>query len=92
MKSTAWRALLVNAVQHNDTAQLDAIAARLAADERLAIALGAHGHPLNGQAIDVVVCRALNMKVLTLDLGMTVAHVEVGANPVPMPQLRRRTW
>jgi hypothetical protein len=55
--------MLVNAVVHNDTAQLDAIAARLAADERLAIAPQAHGHLLNGQPIDVVVCRALNMEV-----------------------------
>ena len=57
-----WHALLTNAVLNNDTAQLDAIAARLAADERLAIALQAHGHILNGQPLDVVVCRALNVK------------------------------
>ena len=57
-----WRALLINAVRHNDASQLDAIASRLAADERLAIALAAHGHNLNGRPIDVVVCRALNMK------------------------------
>lgn len=62
MRQHEWRALLTNAVQHNDSSQLDAIAARLAADERLAIALQAHGHILNGQPIDVVVCRALNMK------------------------------
>jgi len=64
MRQHEWRALLVNAVQHDDSSQLDAIAARLAADERLAIALQAHGHILNGQPIDVVVCRALNMKAL----------------------------
>jgi hypothetical protein len=57
-----WRALLFNAVKNGDTAQLDAIASRLAADERLAIALQSHGYMLNGQAIDVVVCRALNLK------------------------------
>lgn len=64
MRQHEWRALLTNAVQHNDRTQLDAIAARLAADERLAIALQAHGHILNGQPIDVVVCRALNVKAL----------------------------
>lgn len=63
MRQHEWRTLLINAVQHNDTSQLDAISARLAADERLAIALQAHGHLLNGQPIDVAVCRALNMKV-----------------------------
>lgn len=62
MRQHEWRALLTNAVKHNDSAQLDAIASRLAADERLAIALQAHGHLLNGKSIDVVVCRALNMK------------------------------
>jgi hypothetical protein len=30
----------------------------------VAIALQAHGHNLNGQPIDVVVCRALNVKAL----------------------------
>lgn len=64
MRQHHWRALLTNAVQNNDSSQLDAIAARLAADERLAIALQAHGHILNGQPIDVVVCRALNVKAL----------------------------
>lgn len=62
MRLCEWCALLKNAVRHNDSGQLNAIAARLAADERLAIALQAHGHILNGQPIDVVVCRALNMK------------------------------
>ncbi|MDQ2822748.1 MAG: hypothetical protein M3Y65_20615 [Pseudomonadota bacterium] len=62
MRHHEWRALLTNAVQHNDSTQLDAIASRLAADERLAIALQAHGYNLNGQPIDVVVCRALNVK------------------------------
>lgn len=64
MRKHEWRALLNNAVRHNDASQLDAIASRLAADERLAIALQAHGHILNGQPIDVVVCRALNVKAL----------------------------
>lgn len=62
MTQRHWIALITNAVRNNDTAQVDAIASRLAADERLAIVLQAHGHILNGQPIDVVVCRALNMK------------------------------
>jgi hypothetical protein len=62
MRHHEWRALLTNAVHHKNSTQLDAIASRLAADERLAIALAAHGHNLNGQPIDVVVCRALNVK------------------------------
>jgi hypothetical protein len=64
MRQHHWRALLTNAVRHNDASQLNALASRLAADERLAIALQAHGHILNGQPIDVVVCRALNVKAL----------------------------
>jgi hypothetical protein len=64
MRHHEWRALLTNAVQHKDSTQLNAIASRLAADERLAIALAAHGHNLQGQPIDVVVCRALNVKAL----------------------------
>lgn len=62
MKQQHWRALITRAVYSNDPAQINALASRLAAHERLAIALQAHGHPLNGQPIDVVVCRALNMK------------------------------
>jgi hypothetical protein len=62
MSPHAWRTAIIKAVLSEDPSQLDAIAARLAADERLAIALQAHGHNLNGQPIDVVVCRALNVK------------------------------
>jgi hypothetical protein len=64
MKQHHWRAIITRAVHSNDPAQINALASRLAADERLAIALHAHGHFLNGQPIDVVVCRALNVKAL----------------------------
>ena len=62
MREHLWRAAITRAVNSNDPAQINALASRLAADERLAIALEAHGHKLNGQPIDVVVCRALNVK------------------------------
>lgn len=64
MKPREWRALLTNAVQHNDSAQLDALVTHLAACERAGAILQAHGHILNGQPIDVVVCRALKVKAL----------------------------
>lgn len=63
MTPFAWRKLIVDAALSDDNEQLYAIAARLAAADRLAGALQAHGHLLNGQPIDVVVCRALNMEV-----------------------------
>ncbi|WP_332848698.1 hypothetical protein [Massilia sp. S19_KUP03_FR1] len=62
MREHLWRAHITRAVHSNDPAQINALASRLAADERLAIALQAHGYQLNGQPIDVVVCRALNVK------------------------------
>lgn len=64
MRQHHWRALITRAVHSNNPDQINALASRLAADERLAIALQAHGHILNGQPIDVVVCRALNMKAI----------------------------
>lgn len=64
MRDHHWRALITRAVHSNDPAQINALASRLAADERLAIALQAHGHMLDGRPIDVVVCRALNVKAL----------------------------
>ncbi len=62
MRQHHWRNLIISAATNPDPAQVIALASRLAADERLAIALQAHGHILNGQPIDVVVCRALNVK------------------------------
>lgn len=64
MKPYEWRALLRNAVQHNDSTQLDSLVARLVASERAASILQHHGHGCTGQALDVVVCIALNMKAL----------------------------
>lgn len=62
MRQHLWRAAITRAVHNNDPAQINALASRLAACERLAIALQAHGLMLNGQPIDVVVCRELNVK------------------------------
>lgn len=64
MRLRDWRALITRAVHSNDPAQINALASRLAADERLAIALQAHGHMLDGRPIDVVVCKALNVKAV----------------------------
>jgi hypothetical protein len=68
MREQAWQDLITSAalkaLMTGDRTQLNALASRLAADERLAIALQAHGHNLNGQPIDVVVCRVLNVKAL----------------------------
>lgn len=62
MSPHAWRTAIINAVHNKDPAQLDALASRLAAGDRLASAMQAHGFPLNGQEIDTVVCKALNVK------------------------------
>jgi hypothetical protein len=62
MRRHHGRVLITRAVHSNDPAQINALASRLAADERLPIALQAHGHILNGQPIDVVEYRALNVK------------------------------
>lgn len=64
MRQHEWRALLVNAVQHNDKTQLDALVRHLAACERAGAILQANGHGCSSQPLDVVVCRALNMKAL----------------------------
>jgi hypothetical protein len=64
MRHYEWRDLLVNAVQHSDRTQLDALATHLAACERAGAILQAHGHGCTSQPLDVIVCRALNVKAL----------------------------
>jgi hypothetical protein len=64
MKTREWRALLINAVRHDDSTQLDALVIHLAACERAGSILRHHGHGTTGQPLDVVVCRALNVKAL----------------------------
>jgi hypothetical protein len=62
MKPYEWRTLLRNAVRHNDSTRLDSLVARLVESERAASILQHHGHGCTGQALDVVVCIALNVK------------------------------